>query len=83
MLPGPGLRSGTLPVWVGRMPPVTGIAVALARIIRRTQHSKVGHLQRKIRAGFAAEDVIHIEVLARRKLVLVAAAQLASTVVGA
>jgi hypothetical protein len=83
LLPGPGLRSGTLPVWVGRMPPVIGIAVALARIIGRTQNGKVGHFQRQIRTGFAAKDVIHVEVLARWKLVLVAAAQLASAIVGA
>src|SRR3982750_2998166 len=41
----------------------------------------MGHLQRKVRTGFAAVNVVHVEVLARRKLVLVAAAYLASPIV--
>ena len=56
------------------MAPVVCIAVAFAGVVGRTQHGKVRHLQRKIRTGFAAVNVIHVEVLTRRELVLVAAA---------
>jgi hypothetical protein len=66
--------SGPLPVWVGRMAPVVCIAVTFAGVVGRTQHGKVRHLQDEIRTGFAAVKVIQAEVLARRELVLVAAA---------
>jgi len=56
------------------MAPVVGVAVAFAGVVGRTQHGKVGHLQGEIRTGFAAVNVIHVEILTRRKLVLVAAA---------
>ena len=38
------------------------------------QHGEVRHLEREIRAGLTASDVVDVEVLARRQLVLVPSA---------
>ena len=68
------LRHPNSRIALGRMAPVVCIAVALASVVGRTQHGKVGHLQGEVRTGFAAENVIDVEILTRRELVLVAAA---------
>src|SRR3954465_2821582 len=65
------------------MAPVVGVAISFAGVVGRTQHGKVRHLQGEIRTGFAAVNVIDIEVLTRWVLVLVAAAYLASALIRA
>ena len=65
------------------MAPIIGVAVSLAGVVGRAKHSEVRHVEREVGARPAALDVIDVQVLAGRKLVLVAAAQLASAVVDA
>jgi hypothetical protein len=63
--------------------PVVGVAVALAGVVGRAKHSEVCKVEREVGARPAALNVIDVQVLAGRKLVLVAAAQFAPTIVGA
>ncbi len=56
------------------MTPVVGVAVALAGVVGRAKHSEVRKVEREVGARPAALNVIDVQVLAGRKLVLVAAA---------
>src|SRR5688572_9544397 len=58
------------------------MAVALAGIVGRAEHGEVREVEGKVRPGLAALDVIDVEVFPGRKLMLVAAAELAAPVVG-
>ncbi len=63
------------------MTPVIRVPVAFAGIVGRAQHRQVRDLQGEVRPGFAAVDVVHVEVFAFGQLMLVAATQLAAAVV--
>jgi hypothetical protein len=70
------------PVGVGGITPVVAVVpVALAGVVGRAEHGEVGQIEREIRAGLAAVDVVDVEVLIWQELVLVPPAQLATAVV--
>jgi hypothetical protein len=56
--------------------PVVRVSVDLSRIVRRAGHGQFG-----MSPSFAALDVINRQVLARRQLVLGAAAQLTAAII--
>jgi hypothetical protein len=55
-------------------PVVPVVPVTFAGVVGRAEHGQVRHLEREIRAGLTASDVVDVEVLARRQLVLVPSA---------